>query len=124
MGIEVEIIGVSTSGEVAEAALALSSRGVQAICQISDNLTGASFASIAQVARRARLPLMGFASGQADNGAMLTVSRDFHDGGVASAQLAVRVLNGERGPLIVYLVDSLAWALCICLAFSFFWPSR
>ena len=110
MGIEVEIIGVSTSGEVAEAALALSSRGVQAICQISDNLTGASFASIAQVARRARLPLMGFASGQADNGAMLTVSRDFHDGGIASAQLAVRVLNGESPATIPFqLVDKIRY---------------
>lgn len=110
MGIEVEIIGVSTSGEVAEAALALSSRGVQAICQISDNLTGASFASIAQVARRARLPLMGFASGQADHGAMMTVSRDFHDGGVASSQLAVRVLNGESPATIPFqLVDKIRY---------------
>ncbi len=95
MGLEVEVIGVSSPSEVAEAALALTSRGIQALCQISDNLTGASFASIGQVARRARLPLVGFASGQARHGAFMTVSRDFHDGGMASARLAVRVLNGE-----------------------------
>lgn len=40
------------------------------------------------------------------------------------ADLWLRTLNGERGPLIVYVVDTLAWALCICIAFSFFWPSR
>lgn len=95
MGIEVEVVGVSSSGEVADAALALCGRNVDAICQISDNLTGGSFASIAQAAKRARLPLVGFASGQAKNGAFMTVSRDFFDGGVASAEIAARVLRGE-----------------------------
>ena len=95
MGIEVEAVGVSSSGEVADAALALCGRNVDAICQISDNLTGGSFASIAQAAKRARLPLMGFASGQSKNGAFMTVSRDFFDGGVASAELVARVLRGE-----------------------------
>jgi ABC-type uncharacterized transport system substrate-binding protein len=95
VGFEVEVVGVSSSGEVADAALALCGRNVDAICQISDNLTGASFASIAQAARRARLPLMGFASGQAKSGAFMTVSRDFFDGGVASGEIAARVLRGE-----------------------------
>ena len=70
IGIEVEAVGVSTSSEVADAALALCGRKVDAICQISDNLTGASFASIAQAAQRARLPLMGFASSQTKAGAV------------------------------------------------------
>ena len=43
MGIEVEAVGVSTSSEVADAALALCGRNIDAVCQISDNLTGASF---------------------------------------------------------------------------------
>ena len=47
VGFEVEVVGVSSSGEVADAALALCGRNLDAICQISDNLTGASFASIA-----------------------------------------------------------------------------
>jgi ABC-type uncharacterized transport system substrate-binding protein len=95
LGIEVELVGVSTSGEIADAALALCSRNIDAVCQISDNLTGASFASIVQAANRARLPLMGFASGQAESGAFLTVSRDFYDGGVESAAMAARILRGE-----------------------------
>jgi len=95
VGFEVEVVGVSSSSEVADAALALCGRNVDAICQISDNLTGASFASIAQAAKRARLPLMGFASGQAKSGAFMTVSRDFFDGGVASAEIVARVLRGE-----------------------------
>jgi putative ABC transport system substrate-binding protein len=59
MGITVEAVGVSTSAEVADAALALCGRNIDAVCQISDNLTGGSFASIAQAAKRARLPLIG-----------------------------------------------------------------
>ena len=95
IGIEVEAVGVSTSSEIADAALALCGRRVDAICQISDNLTGASFASIAQAAQRARLPLMGFASNQTKAGAFMTVSRDYYDGGVAAAEIAARVLRGE-----------------------------
>ncbi len=95
LGLEVELVGVSNSGEIADAALALCSRPIEAVCQISDNLSGASFASIAQAARRARLPLMGFAAGQCKAGAFMTVSRDFYDGGIDSASLAARVLRGE-----------------------------
>jgi ABC-type uncharacterized transport system substrate-binding protein len=95
IGIGVEAVGVSTSSEVADAALALCGRKVDAICQISDNLTGASFASISQAAQRAHLPLMGFASSQTEAGAFMTVSRDYYDGGVAAGKIAARVLRGE-----------------------------
>ncbi|MEN9601218.1 MAG: hypothetical protein RIS56_824 [Verrucomicrobiota bacterium] len=109
-GLEVEVVGVSSSGEVGDAALALCGRKVDIICQISDSLTGASFASIAQAAKRARLPLMGFASGQAQSGAFLTVSRDFFDGGVASAEIAARVLRGESPATIPFqLVEKLKY---------------
>ncbi len=104
MGIEVEAVGVSTSSEVADGALALCGRNVDAICQISDNLTGASFASIAQAAKRARLPMVGFASGQAKSGAFMTVSRDFYDGGAASAEIAARILRGESPARISFLL--------------------
>jgi len=110
MGIEVEAVGVSTSSEVADAALALCGRNIDAVCQISDNLTGASFASIVQAAKRARLPMMGFASGQAKGGALMTVSRDFYDGGVASAEIAARVLRGESPARIPFqLVEKLKY---------------
>ncbi len=111
LGIEVELVGVSTSGEIADAALALCSRNIDAVCQISDNLSGASFASIAQAARRARLPLMGFASGQAKAGAFMTVSRDFYDGGIDSAFIAARVLRGESPAKIPFqLVPEIKYA--------------
>ena len=39
------------------------------------------------------------------------------------AQLWIRVLNGERGALIVYLADIFVWSLACTLALFFFWPS-
>ncbi|HTI71536.1 MAG TPA: ABC transporter substrate-binding protein [Candidatus Limnocylindria bacterium] len=95
VGLEVELVGVSTSSEVSDAALALCGRNIDVFCQISDNTTGASFASVVQAAKRARIPLMGFAAGQAKSGAFMTVSRDYFDGGVVSAEMAARVLRGE-----------------------------
>ena len=81
---------------MSDAALALCGRKIDVFCQISDNLTGSTFASIAQVARSSRIPLFGFASGHARQGAFMTVSTDYYDNGVASARLAMRVLNGEK----------------------------
>ena len=110
LGIEVETVGVSNSGEVADAALALCGRPIDAVVQISDNLTGSSFASIAQAAKRARLPLLAFASGQVRLGAFMSVSRDYFDGGVASAEIAARVLRGESPARIPFrMVEKLKY---------------
>jgi len=93
--LELETLGVSASGEVPDAALALCARNIDVFCQLSDNLTGASFTSIGRAAKRARIPLMAFAPGQAQNGAFMTLSRDFYENGFASGKLAMRVLSGE-----------------------------
>ena len=111
VGLEVETVGVSTSGEIADGAMALCGRTIDVFCQISDNLTGASFASLAQVAKRSRIPLMGFASAQVRNGAFMTISRDFFDGGVASGLIAARILRGEKPADIPFeLVTKLKYA--------------
>jgi ABC-type uncharacterized transport system substrate-binding protein len=103
VGIEVVTVPVSTSGEVPDAALALASRHVQAICQISDNLTGAAFPSIAQAARRTKVPLFSFSSGQARFGAAVIVAHDHFDGGRESALLAARVMRGESPASIPFI---------------------
>jgi ABC-type uncharacterized transport system substrate-binding protein len=95
VNLELETVGVSATGDVPDAALALCGRGIDVFCQLSDNLTGASFTSIGQAAKKARVPLMGFANGQARRGAFMTLSCDFYDNGVASGRLAMRVLSGE-----------------------------
>src|SRR5947199_243774 len=60
----VEIVGVAATGssDVSDAALALMSRNIDVVCQISDNLTAATFTPIAQAAQRARLPIFSLSS--------------------------------------------------------------
>ena len=94
-GIEVELVGVSTTGEIADAALALCSRRIDAVCQISDNLSGATFVAIAAAANRFKLPVFTFNTTQAEQGAAVVVARDYYDGGRESGLLASRVMRGE-----------------------------
>ena len=95
-GFELVSVPANTSPEVADAALALVSRGIDAICQIPGNLTASAFPNIAQVARRARVPIFAFQSASAKAGAVLALARDYRDGGRLAALLAARVMRGER----------------------------
>lgn len=102
VGIEVIGVGIGSTAEVADGALALVSKDLDAICQISDNLTGASFVSILRAAQKARLPLFGFQSSQAQDGALAVIARDFKDAGREAAFLAARVLRGESPAAIPF----------------------
>lgn len=94
----VEIVGVAATGssDVSDAALALMSRDIDVVCQISDNLTAATFTPIAQAAQRARLPIFSFSTVQSKEGASIVLARDFRDGGRESALIAARVIRGEK----------------------------
>ena len=94
-GIEVAAVGVSTSSEVSDAALAMVSRNIDAVCQIPGNLTAASFGGISQAARKAKLPVFAFQKSQAHGGAAVTLARDYYDAGRAAALMAVRIIHGE-----------------------------
>lgn len=95
LGIEVVSVPASTSSELPDAALALCSMKIDAVCQVAGNLTVTGFTSIARAARAAKLPSFGFMSSGAEQGAVAVVARDYYDGGVDAAQLAVRVMRGE-----------------------------
>ncbi len=95
VGIEVIGVGIGSTADVADGVLALISKDLDAICQISDNLTSASFVSILRAAKKARLPLFGFQSSQARDGAIAVIARDFEDAGREAAFLAARILRGE-----------------------------
>jgi putative ABC transport system substrate-binding protein len=94
-GIEVVPVAVNSSAEVSDAALAMLSRDIDAVCQIAGNLTAASFGGIAQAARRAKLPVFAFQKSQALGGAAVTLARDYHDAGREAALMAVRIMRGE-----------------------------
>ena len=95
-GIEVVAVGVATSSEVADAALALMGRNIDALCQIPGNLTAAAFGGIAQAARRARIPVFAFQQVQAHEGAAVALARDYYDAGREAALMAARVMRGEN----------------------------
>ena len=100
-GFELKTVAANSTSEVADAALSLAASGVDAICQIPGNLTVAAFPNIAQVAKRARLPLFAFQSSQSKS-AVLTLARDYYESGRLAAGLAARVMRGESPAAIPF----------------------
>ncbi|MFZ4523516.1 MAG: ABC transporter substrate-binding protein [Bacteroidales bacterium] len=94
-GLTLVTVPVNSSQELTDAAFSLASRRPDVICQIVDNLTSASAATIIRIARDQKIPLFGFVSDQSKAGAVLVVSRDYHQAGADAARLAKRVLDGE-----------------------------
>jgi ABC-type uncharacterized transport system substrate-binding protein len=94
LGVEVITVGVNTVSEVTDAAMSMCEQGVDAICQIADNLCDGSFATIAQVADRTGTPLAGFSSHCSEKGAFLVLARDFEDTGREAGMMAAAVMRG------------------------------
>lgn len=94
-GIEVITLPVNSSGELADAALALASKPIDAIVQTPDNQTTAGFVAIAQAAARAKKPLFAFTEAAVAQGAALGYTLDYHQAGVDAAAKAVEVLRGK-----------------------------
>ncbi len=95
-GMELVSVPANTSSELPDAALALCSMKLDAVCQVAGNLTTSGFTSIAHAARSARLPTFGFMTTMTEQGAVAVIARDYYDGGVEAAQLAVRIMRGEN----------------------------
>ena len=95
-GLELVAMAANTSAEVSDATLALLARNVDALCQVGGNLTTSAFASIAQPARRARVPVFGFLTGDIEGGAVLVAARDYYEAGRDAGHFAARVMRGER----------------------------
>ena len=101
-GYKVIAVPSNSPAEVSDAALALTGRGIDVICQINDNLHGAAFPTIIGTAKRAHIPVFGFSSDQTKSGAVLTLANDHEDGGRESALIAARVIRGESPARIPY----------------------
>ena len=105
-GIKVEAVAVNTPSDLPDASVALCSLGVDAIVQISDNLSAAGFSSIGRAAQRARIPLFSFNSTTIQHGAAVVISRDYHQGGVEAAEAAVRIMRGADPAKIPFALIS------------------
>jgi len=95
LGVSLVSVPVNVASDVADAALALCSEDIDAVCQIIDNLTSATFAAVVTAANRAGKPVFAFASSQIDDGAMVVVARDYFETGHDAGLVAARVLRGE-----------------------------
>ncbi len=95
-GIEVVSLPVNSSTDVLDAALALTSRHVDAICQIPGNLTAVSFGGIIQAGNKANIPVFAFTTPAAKSGAAISIARDYTEAGRMTARLMARVMRGEN----------------------------
>jgi len=94
-GLKLVTIPVSSSTEVTDATYSLLAQGTEVVCQVIDNLTSASISSIIKVCRDKQVPFFGFVSDQADMGAVLVVSRDYHQAGIDAVNLARKIFDGQ-----------------------------
>ena len=93
-GLDVAAVGVNSNSEVSEGALALCARGIDAVCQISDNMTAACFPAIELAAIRSKTPVFSFRSSQARAGAVVAVARDYVQAGRDAGRIGAKVLQG------------------------------
>ncbi len=102
-GLKLESVAVASTSDVADAALALTGRGVQVITQISDNATGSALGAIATAAAKSNIPLFGFISTALKDGAALVVARDYRECGEIAARLSLRIMQGESPARIPFM---------------------
>jgi ABC-type uncharacterized transport system substrate-binding protein len=95
-GLRLESMPADTSGEIGDAGLALAARQPDAICQIPGNLTAMAFPRILSAADAAHVPIFAFQGSQGRAGAVVTLSRDYHDAGRLSGELAAQIVRGTR----------------------------
>ncbi|MGZ8242611.1 ABC transporter substrate-binding protein [Methylomagnum sp.] len=94
-GLEVSVLPVNSSAELADAALALASQPIDAIVQIPDNQTVAGFTAIAQAATRAKKPLFAFTDAAVKQGAALGYTLDYYQAGQDAAHKAAEIMRGK-----------------------------
>lgn len=94
-GFVLEAVAANTATDLPDAALSLMARRIDAVLQISDNLSSAGFTAITRAARQAQKPLFSLNSTTVPLGAPLALGRDYHNAGEATVALLERVIRGE-----------------------------
>jgi ABC-type uncharacterized transport system substrate-binding protein len=106
VGLVVEAVPANTAAELADAALALCGRRLDAVVQVIDNLSVAGFPAIARAASLARLPVFACQGVAAQQGAVLALARDYFDAGRETALKAALVMRGESPARIPFAPPS------------------
>ncbi len=101
-GIELISVPVTSSAEVADAAMSLTAMKPGIVCQIVDNLTSVSIASILKLCNDRNIPMFGFVSDQAEKGAVVVLSRDYRQAGIDAVRLAKKIMDGSEPSLVPF----------------------
>jgi ABC-type uncharacterized transport system substrate-binding protein len=94
-GLELVSLPANGPSEVSDAALTLCQSGIDVVCQISDNLSNASFPAIARACEMAKMPLFTFSPTLVKTGAVLGIGSDFSANGRDSGLLVAEVIRGK-----------------------------
>jgi putative ABC transport system substrate-binding protein len=94
-GLELVSLPVNGPSDVSDAALALCQSGIDVLCQLSDNLSNASFPAIARASAMARTPIFTFSTLLVKSGAVLGVGCDFVENGREAGLLVAEVIRGK-----------------------------
>lgn len=103
-GFTLEAVAANSPGELPDAALSMVSRPIDAVVQISDNLSSAGFTAITKAARQARKPLLSLNSTMVPQGAAIAMGRDYHAAGEATVGMIERVIAGENPAAIPFIL--------------------
>ena len=93
-GLKLISVPANSTSEVPDAALSLVNNQIDAVCHLSDNLTGGTFTYIIQSADKKGIPYFSFTEHQADKGSVMTIARDYRQAGVDAVMLAKKYMDG------------------------------
>lgn len=93
-GLKLISVPANSTSEVPDAALSLVNNQIDAVCQLSDNLTGGTFSYIIQSADKKGIPYFSFTEHQADKGSVMTIARDYKQAGIDAVMLAKKYMDG------------------------------
>jgi ABC-type uncharacterized transport system substrate-binding protein len=94
-GLILDTVAANTATDLPDAALSLVSRPIDAVLQLSDNLSSAGFTAIARAARQAQKPIISLNSTSIPLGAAVAFGHDYHHAGEATVAVLERVIRGE-----------------------------
>ncbi|MDD2235262.1 MAG: ABC transporter substrate-binding protein [Desulfitobacteriaceae bacterium] len=95
LGLNLIKVTVTASSEVMQAAQSLVGR-VDAIYLPTDNMVISSISSVIKVAEENKIPIIAGESNSVETGALATIGIDYYKLGQTTAEMAVRVINGEK----------------------------
>ncbi|TCS82442.1 ABC transporter substrate-binding protein [Tepidibacillus fermentans] len=97
LGLNLELIGITNSSEVKQAADALAAK-VDAIYVPTDNTVVSALDSVLKVAEQTKIPVVVGEGDSVKKGGLITYGLDYYKLGYQTGEMAVKILKGEAKP--------------------------